>query len=34
MEDKVSNFKKIRLTAKEHKARKHTKCKGCSASKG
>jgi len=35
LEDKVSTFKKIRLTAKENKARKHTKCKGCSsANKG
>jgi hypothetical protein len=34
LEDKVSTFKKIRLTA-ENKARKHTKCKGCSsANKG
>ena len=34
MEDKVSHFKKIRLTAKEHEARKHTKCKGCSSYTG
>jgi hypothetical protein len=29
MEDKVENFKKIRLTVKENKDRKATRCKGC-----
>jgi len=33
VEDKVSRFKKIRLTVQENSARKHTKCKGCSSSK-
>ena len=33
MEDKVNNFKKIRLSTKEQKERKHTKCKGCSGPK-
>jgi len=30
MEDKVENFKKIRLTVEENKDRKATRCKGCS----
>ena len=29
MEDVISNFKKIRLSKKEHKERKHSRCKGC-----
>ena len=33
LEDQISKFKKIRLTEKEHKDRKYTKCKGCSGSK-
>jgi len=29
LEDKISNFKKIRLSKEERKERKTTKCKGC-----
>ena len=29
MEDKISNFQKIKLTKKEHKERKASRCKGC-----
>ena len=29
----ICKFKKIRLTKKEHKERKHTKCKGCASPK-
>ena len=29
MEDKVENFKKIRLTVKENKERTASRCKGC-----
>jgi len=29
LEDKVENFKKIRLTKKERKERKRARCKGC-----
>ncbi len=30
LEDEISKFKKIRLSKKENKERKYTKCKGCS----
>ena len=33
LEDKIDKFKKIRLSKKESKERKHTKCKGCSSAR-
>lgn len=33
LEDSVDKFKKIRLSAEEHRERQHSRCKGCSGPK-
>jgi len=33
IEDKIKTFKKIRLSQKENKERKHSQCKGCRSGK-